>query len=155
MENKIKVHHYNNNILKETKDLSWPQHYENFIKDIIQNFCLTNKNTEVILKLVTDESDIYNIKSQDELEEYIEENNIKEFRFTIEKKKNSGGGKNQVPINFEELEKLLDPNLFKEEDLDIDNIMNDIFEKDEYIKKKEKEETKYVYIFNQDLEKIM
>ena len=87
MENKIKVHHYNNNILKETKDLSWPQHYENFIKDIIQNFCLTNKNTEVILKLVTDESDIYNIKSQDELEEYIEENNIKEFRFTIEKKK--------------------------------------------------------------------
>ena len=155
MENKIKVHHYNNNILKETKDLSWPQHYENFIKDIIQNFCLTNKNTEVILKLVTDESDIYNIKSQDELEEYIEENNIKEFRFTIEKKKNSGGGKNQVPINFEELEKLLDPNLFKEKDLDIDNIMNDIFEKDEYIKKKEKEETKYVYIFNQDLEKIM
>ena len=155
MENKIKVHYYNNNILKETKDLSWPQHYENFIKDIIQNFCLTNKNTEVILKLVTDESDIYNIKSQDELEEYIEENNIKEFRFTIEKKKNSGGGKNQVPINFEELEKLLDPNLFKEEDLDIDNIMNDIFEKDEYIKKKEKEETKYVCIFNQDLEKIM
>ena len=155
MENKIKVHHYNNNILKETKDLSWPQHYENFIKDIIQNFCLTNKNTEVILKLVTDESDIYNIKSQDELEEYIEENNIKEFRFTIEKKKNSGGGKNQVPINFEELEKLLDPNLFKEEDLDIDHIMNDIFEKDEYIKKKEKEETKYVCIFNQDLEKIM
>ena len=96
MENKIKVHYYNNNILKETKDLSWPQHYENFKKDIIQNFCFTNKNTEVILKLVTDECDIYNINSQDELKEYIEENNIKEFRFSIEKKRIQVKGKIKV-----------------------------------------------------------
>ena len=157
MENKIKVHYYNNNILKETKDLSWPQHYENFKKDIIQNFCFTNKNTEVILKLVTDECDIYNINSQDELKEYIEENNIKEFRFFIEKKKDSGERKNQSYINSQELEKLLDLNLFTEEylDIDIDNIINDIFDKDEYIKKKEKEEIEYSNIFNQDLEKNM
>ena len=153
MENKIKVHYYNNNILKESKDLSWPQHYENFIKDIIQTFNLNDRNMGIFLQFVNDECDIINIRSQDELEDYIEENNIKEFRFSIEKKKNSDGGKN--PITEEELEKLLDLNLFAEEELDIDNIMNDIFDKDEYIKKKSKEEIKYLDIFNQNLEKIM
>ena len=155
MENKIKVHYYNNNILKESKDLSWPQHYKNFINDIIQNFSLINKNIEVFLKLVTDGGDINNIRSQDELEEYIEENNIKEFRFSIERKKESFGRQNPDPINIEDFEKLLDPNLFTEEEIDIDTIMDDILDKDEYIKKKESEENKYSDIFNQGLEKIM
>ena len=155
MENKIKVHYYNNNKLKESKDLSWPQHYDNFIKDIIQNFNLTNRNNEIFLKLVTDESDINNIRSQEELEEYIEENNIKEFRFSIEKKKDSGLRPNPDPIIFEDFKKLLDPNLFIEEEIDIDTIMDDILNKDEYIKKKESEENKYSDIFNQGLEKIM
>ena len=155
MENKIKVHYYNNNILKDSKDLSWPQHYKNFINDIIQNFSLINKNIEVFLKLVTDGGDINNIRSQDELEEYIEENNIKEFRFSIERKKDSFGRQNPNPINIEDFEKLLDPNLFTEEEIDIDTIMDDILDKDEYIKKKESEENKYSDIFNQGLEKIM
>jgi hypothetical protein len=109
------------------------------------------------LKIVTTEGgDIININSQDDLEEYTEENNIEEFKFSIEENKDSAGITNPGPINIKELEKLLDPNLLKEEeDLDVDNILKEMFDKDEYKKKKEEEENKYSDIFNQSLEKSM
>ena len=149
MDNTKKVHYYQGETLKDTKELSWPQKYEDFIKDIIQNFDLTNKNILVILKIVTDDDDENNVNSQEDLEGYLEDDNIKEFKFSIEENKDSGGLKNQEPINIKELEKLLDPNLLKEEeDLDVDNILKDMFDKDEYKRKKEEEENKYSIIFN-------
>ena len=45
--------------------------------------------------------------------------------------------------------------LKEEEDLDVDNILKEMFDKDEYKKKKEEEENKYSIIFNQSLEKSM
>ena len=156
MDNTKKVYYYPGEAVKDTKELTWPQKYEDFIKDIIQNFDLTNKNILVILKIVTDDGDENNINSQEDLEEYLEDDNIKEFKFSIEENKDSGGIKNQGPINIKELEKLLDPNLLKEEeDLDVDNILKDMFDKDEYKRKKEEEENKYSDIFNQSLEKSM
>jgi len=156
MDNTKKVYYYQGEAVKDTKELTWPQKYEDFIKDIIQNFDLTNKNILVILKVVTDDGDENNINSQEDLEEYLEDDNIKEFKFSIEENKDSGGTKNQGPINIKEFEKLLDPNLLKEEeDLDVDNILKDMFDKDEYTRKKKEEENKYSDIFNQSLEKSM
>ena len=156
MDNTKKVHYYQEETLKDTKELSWPQKYEDFIKDIIQNFDLTNKNILVILKIVTDDDDENNVNSQEDLEGYLEDDNIKEFKFSIEENKVPGGVINQEPINIKELEKWLDPNLLKEEeDLDVDNILKEMFDKDEYKKKKEEEENKYSIIFNQSLEKSM
>ena len=156
MDNTKKVHYYQGETVKDTKELSWPRKYEDFIKDIIQNFDLSNKNILVILKIVTDDDDENNVNSQEDLEGYLEDDNIKEFKFSIEENKDSGGLKNQEPINIKELEKLLDPNLLKEEeDLDVDNILKEMFDKDEYKKKKEEEENKYSIIFNQSLEKSM
>ena len=86
MENLINVHYYNGKDLVKSKNLSWPQEYDAFIKDIKQNFDLNPQKTEIILKLVTDDDDENNIKSQDELEDFITENNIKEFKFHIEEK---------------------------------------------------------------------
>ena len=155
MDNTKKVHYFEGEVLKDTKELTWPQQYEDLIKEIIQNFDLINKNVKVNLKIVTTVgSDVININSQDELEEYKKENNIEEFKFSIEENKDSAGTTNPGPINIKELEKLLDPNLLKEEeDLDIDNLMKDMFDNDGYKKKKEEEENKYSDIFNQNLEK--
>ena len=155
MDNTKKVHYFEGEVLKDTKELTWPQQYEDLIKEIIQNFDLINKNVKVNLKIVTtDGSDVVNINSQDELEEYKKENNIEEFQFSIEENKDSAGITNPGPINIKELEKLLDPNLLKEEeDLDIDNLMKDMLDNDGYKKKKEEEENKYSDIFNQNLEK--
>ena len=156
MDNTKKVYYYQGEAVKDTKELTWPQKYEDFIKDIIQNFDLTNKNISVILKVVTDDGDENNVYSQEDLEGYLEDDNIKEFKFSIEENKDSGGLKNQEPMNIKELEKLLDPNLLKEEeDLDVDSILKDMFDKDEYKRKKEEEENKYSDIFNQSLEKSM
>ena len=155
MDNTKKVHYFEGEVLKDTKELTWPQQYEDLIKEIIQNFDLINKNVKVNLKIITTEgADEFNINSQDELEEYKKENNIEEFKFSIEENKDSAGITNPGPINIKELEKLLDPNLLKEEeDLDIDNLMKDMFDNDGYKKKKEEEENKYSDIFNQNLEK--
>ena len=155
MDNTKKVHYFEGEVLKDTKELTWPQQYEDLIKEIIQNFDLINKNVKVNLKIITTEGgDVININSQDDLEEYTEENNIEEFKFSIEENKDSAGITNPGPINIKELEKLLDPNLLKEEeDLDIDNLMRDMFDNDGYKKKKEEEENKYSDIFNQNLEK--
>ena len=90
MDNTKKVHYFEGEVLKDTKELTWPQQYEDLIKEIIQNFDLINKNVKVNLKIVTtDGSDVVNINSQDELEEYKKENNIEEFRFSIEENKDS------------------------------------------------------------------
>ena len=154
MEGFIKVHKYKGSDFIESKDLSWPQQYEDFIKDIIKNFNL-NQNMKVMLKLITEDEDTNNINSQDDLEDYLEENNIKEFHFSVEESKDlPGTGKIEGAVNSQDLEKLLDPNLFKEEeDFDVDDIMKEMFNNEEYKKKKEEDIIKYSNEFKQTLEK--
>ena len=151
MENNIKVNYYNEDILIESKYLLWPQKYEDLIQDIIQNFQLINKNIKVELKLITNEDDIINIYSQNNLG-FICDNKIKEFKFFVVDNKNSDGSKHDMSIR--ELDKLLDPNLIKEEeDFDIDNIIKEMFDVDGYKQKKKEEEIKYFYSFKKDFEK--
>ena len=148
---KIKVNYYNEDVMIESKYISWPQSYEDLIEDIIQNFQLTNNNIKIDLKLITVDNDIINIYSQDNLG-FISDNKIKEFKFSIVDNKYSGDGK--TDINFQELNKLLEPNLFKEEeDFNIDNIMKDIFDLDRYKQKKNEEGVKLFNTFKKNFEK--
>ena len=110
MDNNIKVNYYNEDVLIESKYLLWPQKYEDLIQDIIQNFQLINKNIKVELKLITVDDNIINIYSQDNLG-FIRDNKIKEFKFFVVDKKNSGEAK--FDMNIQELDKLLDQNLIK------------------------------------------
>ena len=55
--------------------LTWPQNYENFIKDIIAKFKL-NKNTKIDLQLITNDDDDIYINSQDNLNPYLEEDGV-------------------------------------------------------------------------------
>ena len=151
MDNNIKVNYYNEDVLIESKYLLWPQKYEDFIKDIIQNFQLINKNIKVELKLITVDDNIINIYSQDNLG-FIRDNKIKEFKFFVVDKKNSGEAK--LYMNIQELDKLLDQNLIKEEeDFDIDNIIKEMFDVDGYKQKKKEEEIKYFDSFKKYFER--
>ena len=148
MNNNIKVNYYNEDELIESKYLLWPQKYEDLIQDIIQNFQLINKNIKVELKLITVDDNIINIYSQENLG-FICDNKIKEFKFFVVDNKNSGGAK--FDMNIQELDKLLDQNLIKEEeDFDIDNIIKEMFDVDGYKQKKKEEEIKYFNSFKED-----
>ena len=151
MDNNIKVNYYNEDVLIESKYLLWPQKYEDLIQDIIQNFQLINKNIKVELKLITVGDKIINIYSQENLG-FICDNKIKEFKFFVADNKNSGGAK--FDMNIQELDKLLDQNLIKEEeDFDIDNIIKEMFDFDGYKQKKKEEEIKYFDSFKKDFER--
>ena len=89
MENLIKVSYYIKNDLKDSKYLSWPQQYEDFIQDIIKSFDLEIKNKEIILKMITVEDAELSIRSQEDLQGYIKDNRIKEFKLTVDDKKES------------------------------------------------------------------
>ena len=148
MEQSIKVSYYKGKNRIKGKYLSWPQKYENFIQDIIETFNIKNINIKINLKVVSYGLDEILINSKEEFEDYSDDNNIKEFKFFIEEIKE------QIIVkNFEEL---IDKKLLNEsEEIDVDYIINDIFNSKEYQKNKENEETKYTNFFKQNLEKNM
>ena len=148
MEQTIKVSYYKGKNRIKGKYLSWPQKYENFIQDIIETFNIKNINIKINLKVVSYGLDEILINSKEEFEDYSDDNNIKEFKFFIEEIKE------QIIVkNFEEL---IDKKLLNEsEEIDVDYIINDIFNSKEYQKNKENEETKYTNFFKQNLEKNM
>ena len=148
MEQTIKVSYYKGKNRIKGKYLSWPQKYENFIQDIIETFNIKNINIKINLKVVSYGLDEILINSKEEFEDYSDDNNIKEFKFFIEEIKE------QIIVkNFEEL---IDKKLLNEsEEIDVDYIINDIFNSKEYQKNKDNEETKYTNFFKQNLEKNM
>ncbi len=148
MEQTIKVSYYKGKNRIKGKYLSWPQKYENFIQDIIETFNIKNKNIKINLKVVSYGLDEILINSKEEFEDYSDDNNIKEFKFFIEEIKE------QIIVkNFEEL---IDKKLLNEsEEIDVDYIINDIFNSKDYQKNKENEEIKYTNFFKQNLEKNM
>ena len=89
MENLIKVSYYIKNELKDSKSLFWPQQYEDFIQYIIKSFDLEIKNKEKVIKMITFEDDELFIRSQEDLQGYIKDNRIKEFKLTVDDKKES------------------------------------------------------------------
>ena len=89
MENLIKVSYYIKNDLKDSKYLSWPQKYDDFIQDIIKSFDLEIKNKEIVLKMITVEDAELSIRSQEDLQGYIKDKRVKEFKLTVDDKKES------------------------------------------------------------------
>ena len=144
---KIRVHYFENDALIKSKKLHWPQNYDDFIKDITKQFNLNIQKYKINLKLITKEEDLINIFSQDELTSYINDNDIKEFKFSIEEIKED--------LNFKDFEKLLDQNLLNEiNNIDNDNIMKEIFgTKEDFKKRMQKEEKNYSNILNEYLVK--
>ena len=144
---KIRVHYLENDALIKSKKLDWPQNYDDFIKDITKQFNLNIQKYKINLKLITKEEDSINIFSQDELISYINDNDIKEFKFSIEEIKED--------LNFKDFEKLLDKNLLNEiNNIDNENIMKEIFgTKEDFKKRMQKEEINYSNILNEYLVK--
>ena len=142
---KIRVHYLENDVLIKSKKLHWPQNYDDFIKDITKQFNLNIQKYKINLKLITKEEDSINIFSQEELTSYINDNDIKEFKFSIEEIKED--------LNFKNFEKLLDKNLLNEiNNIDNDNIMKDLFgTKEDFKKRMQKEEKNYSNILNEYL----
>ena len=144
---KIRVHYLENDALIKSKKLHWPQNYDDFIKDITKQFNLNIQKYKINLKLITKEEDTINIFSQEELTSYINDNDIKEFKFSIEEIKED--------LNFKDFEKLLDKNLLNEiNNIDNDNIMKNLFgTKEDFKKRMQKEEKNYSNILNEYLVK--
>ena len=144
---KIRVHYLENDALIKSKKLHWPQNYDDFIKDITKQFNINIQKYKINLKLITKEEDSINIFSQEELTSYINDNDIKEFKFSIEEIKED--------LNFKDFEKLLDQNLLNEiNNIDNDNIMKDLFgTKEDFKKRVQKEEINYSNILNEYLVK--
>ena len=147
----IKVSYFKDNEMQSEKDLSWPQEFDAFIQDIREKFGFEDKNIKVNLKVVTYDDDDEKIESQQNLQKYMDDNYIKEFKFTIEIKKEdpkdfTGGEKDK------EFEKLIDDLINKEEekeqDLDIDEMIKDVFGNENYEEKLKKERDKLTDSFN-------
>ena len=164
MADLIKVDYYKDDVLKDTNNLARPKKYEDFIKDIIKKFNLEGKNLEIILKVITYDEDDYTIKSQENLQYYMNNYNIREFKFNVKEKEDSDftihNKDNQDEKNEDDkIDKkdVIKHNFFEKVDinidLDIDNIMKDILNNEGYKKKMKNEEIKYTDIFKNNLEK--
>ena len=136
----------NDNKTIDNKYLKWPQNYEDFIADIIRNFNLNSGKPNIILKLITEDNDTFDISSQEELEPYLSGNDIKEFKFFLEEEK--------IINNLDDdldLEKVFE-NQFKIDEINIDNIFKDIFDEQGYVEKINTEKNKFKETFRKNLE---
>ena len=127
--------------------LTWPQNYENFIKDIIAKFKL-NKNTKIELQLITNDEDDTYINSQDDLNPYLEEDGvgIKYFNVFFEGNtdliEENGNNENVEPIQD-----------IKIEEINIDEIMKDVFNSNDYKQNLKSDKEKLSQNFKNNLEK--
>ena len=136
----------NDNKKIDNKYLKWPQNYEDFIADIIRNFDLNSGKPNIILKLITEDNDTFDISSQEELEPYLSGNDIKEFKFFLEEEKVI----NNLDDDFD-LEKVFE-NQIKIDEINIDNIFKDIFDEQGYVEKINTEKNKFKETFRKNLE---
>ena len=150
MDNLIKVCYHTDKGFQTSKDLAWPQEYDALIKDIKEKFELEDKDKEINLKVVTFAGDDSNIKSQNDLQAFIDDNSLREFKFYLQKKT---GPKipSEHTIDFKELiDSLIKEN---EKDVNVDEIIKDVFGQENYEDKLKQEEDKLTKSFNQDFEK--
>ena len=151
MDNLIKVSYHTDKGFQRSKDLAWPQEYDALIKDIKEKFELEDKDKEISLKVVTFDGDDPNIKSQNELQAFIDDNSLREFKFYLQKKTGPKIPSGEHTIDFKELiDSLIKEN---EKDVDVDEIIKDVFGQEKYEDKLKQDEYKLTKIFNQDFEK--
>ena len=143
----IEVHHKKSEEEESIEMLTWPQNYENFIKDIIAKFKL-NKNTKIELQLITNDDDDPYINSQDDLNPYLEADGVRIKRFDVFFEGSTD------PIddddNKDKVEPLQD---IKIEEINIDEIMKDVFNSDDYKQNLKSDNEKLNQNFKNNLEK--
>ena len=132
----------------KSKDLPWPQNYESFNKEIAEQFDLDLEKTKIILQMISEDEDEVNIYSKENFEEFIKNNIIRKFKIFTEERE----GLNPS-LNKENLKKILEENIIKEEEIDINDIMKDIIDNGELKEKMKEDEIKYSKIFKENLEK--
>ena len=148
MTETIRVNLIKSKKISDSKSLTWPQKYEDFIKDIKEKFQL-NENTKIILTLFTKDEDDSEIKSQDDLDAYLEAGSIDHFNFEFE-----GDIKPEelpVPIGQNPPMPNPDPKLDILE-IDIDKIIKEVFDNDTYKKELEINNKKLSDNFKSSLE---
>ena len=150
MTTNIKVQYCQEDKIIETKYLSWPQNYEDFIKDILKTFNL--RNSKLILKLISDDDDISDISSPEEFDDYLKENDIKECKFFTDG--NPTSPDIALDDDDEDLEKIFDSQINIKE-INVDNIINDVFNIQTNEKKIEEDNNKYSNIFKTNLEESL
>ena len=148
MSKTIKVEYYKDDKLMDKKDLSWPQKYDDFIQDIIAKFSLKTKKSNIILELITEDEDEVAVDSQEIINDYQEDNKINEFKFYLENKDDSDS---EVDEPIDDIKDLKIEEELKLEEINIDNIIKDIFNKDEYEKKMKAEAKEYTDTFTSNL----
>ena len=132
----------------KSKDLPWPQNYESFNKEIAEQFDLDLEKTKIILQMISEDEDEVNIYSKENFEEFIKNNIIRKFKIFTEEREGLNPSLNQ-----ENLKKILEENIIKEEEIDINDIMKDIIDNGELKEKMKEDEIKYSKIFKENLEK--
>ena len=145
MTETIGVNLIRNKILIDSKYLTWPQKYEDFIKDIKAKFQL-NQNSKIILILSTKDEDDYTIDSQDDLDDYLEGDIIKQFNVEYEENEeviepDPDGQNPPIPVP--------EPDILK---IDIDEIIKEVFDNDSYKKELENNKKKLSDNFKSSLE---
>ena len=145
MTETIGVNLIRNKILIDTKFLTWPQKYEDFIKDIKAKFQL-NQNSKIVLILSTKDEDEYPIDSQDDLDDYLKGDIIKQFNVEYEENEeviepDPDGQNPPIPVP--------EPDILK---IDIDEIIKEVFDNDSYKKELENNKKKLSDNFKSSLE---
>ena len=107
--------------------------------------------------MITEDDDPYDISSQEDLDDYLKDNNIKEFKFYTSGENVDDlaeGFDGEGNANDDELEKLLNSKMNIEE-LNVDNMINEIFDNKNFDKNLEENNNKYADILKSNLEKSM
>ena len=127
----------------QSKNLSWPQKYKDFLRNIIQEFGLNN-NASISLRLVTQEDGETFINSQENLDNFLEDSNYI-FNFFVENDNPNPDpphqDQNPIPVPK--------PNILE---INIDGLVSEIFENDTFKKVIEQTNNKIFTNFKSELE---
>jgi hypothetical protein len=149
MTETIRVNLIKSKKISDSKSLTWPQKYEDFIKDIKEKFQL-NENTKItILTLTTKDEDEAYITSQDDLDTYSEAGSIDHFNFEFE-----GDIKpEELPVPIGQNPPMPNPDSKLDIlEIDIDKIIKEVFDNDTYKKELEINNKKLSDNFKSSLE---
>ena len=148
MTETIGVNLIKNKALSDSKLLTWPQNYEDFIKDIKETFQL-NQNSKIFLTLITQDDDVAYINSQDDLDDYLEGDKIKHFNVEYEEVIEPEELPGQNPPILGQNPIMPNPDIFE---IDIDKIIKEVFDNDTYKKELEINNKKLNDNFKSNLE---
>ena len=79
----------------KSKDLPWPQNYESFNKEIAEQFDLDLEKTKLILQMISEDEDEFNIYSKGNFEEFIKNNIIRKCKIFTEERQGLNPSLNQ------------------------------------------------------------